>query len=511
MGGMAGPGVPNQGLVGQGMGGQAMLGQGMIPAAMGAPNSALAAPYGTVTCYICGKTGHYLRNCWQAANRQRSEDDQEMRELLKKIAKRGEEEEKRRLREAEEARRREEIEKREGDKLREEEAREAKLEVTIVRILSQRKEPLMITPAPQQVEESKKQSPCTKARMLREIRSYIAESDEDSEEVKIEVEKLVEAFENRKKQKKSSAIVREATNRMVRKRATPKKGKEKVVKSEEVADDFATPKKACPTECTSEGVVEFTLSQTKVLSALKAGDIRKICDREGVQYIVKDQAIGEIVRCGVQLAYEGFFYVRKQQTSTAKQGGAVLNDPSTTRNSLKIRIARVVKEKFGVDIRRRLYVKIPFSAQVDLGLVRDLVVKVITASVKDIAIRNLVIEKLSMVKTKGRTVASLIHNYRKKIEARHDQCACSGLVAERYQGHIRARIDTFQGVHRFVCNARNVTCGWSMTSELLVEAIHRAVPKIWRSNMDYLACDEVGRCFSRQVTGCMALAEKQVV
>ncbi|GBG75164.1 hypothetical protein CBR_g19677 [Chara braunii] len=250
-----------------------------------------------------------------------------MKELFRKIVRKEEEVEERTRRHAEEVKKRKKVERRESEKLREEQAREAKLEATIVRILSQRKELRMITASTQPAAENKKRSPTSKARMLREIQSYIAESDDDSEEVKLEANKLIEALENRKRGKRTTTVFRAATSQ-VEKKKTPviRKGKEKEKAAEaEVAECFKTPMKTCPAEGSSEGLVDYTLTQAKQLSSLKAPEIRKLCDREGVEYIVEDQAVQELVRCRTRLAYEGFFERKVQVTPTTKRASEDLD------------------------------------------------------------------------------------------------------------------------------------------------------------------------------------------
>ncbi|GBG90050.1 hypothetical protein CBR_g50143 [Chara braunii] len=163
----------------------------------------------------------------------------------------------------------------------------------------------MMGSAPQPATESKKRSPRSKSRMLRDIRNYIAESEDDSEEVKIEADKLIEALEYRKKHRASVVGSRAATSWVVKSPVT-RKGKAKVVETAVVDQVFETPKKTCPAEASSEGLVEYALSQSNELSGLKAKEIRKLCDREGVEYVVKGQAVQELVRCWVKLAYEGF-------------------------------------------------------------------------------------------------------------------------------------------------------------------------------------------------------------
>ncbi|GBG60367.1 hypothetical protein CBR_g4325 [Chara braunii] len=290
-----------QGGIGQAMGGlgpinRAMQWMGVAGQQGAAPGSGVAAQYGVVTCYICRKNDHYARNCWQATNRQRPEEDNsEIREILLRIGRREKEEEERKKREIDKVKRKEE-ERREGEKLREEQAREAKLEATIVRILTQQRASLMVSPTPLAGSGIKKKSPRSKARMLRDITSYIAESEDDSDEVKKEAEKLIEAQESQRKPKGGAAFMRAAVS-WAKKVPTPRIDKAQMDNLSPSDEGFVTPKKACPAECSSEGLVNFALSQTKLLSAMRAGEIRKICGKEGVVYVKKDVSIQEIVRC----------------------------------------------------------------------------------------------------------------------------------------------------------------------------------------------------------------------
>ncbi|GBG90061.1 hypothetical protein CBR_g50154 [Chara braunii] len=506
-------GMGGHGMVGHGMAGQGLMGQGMPGSPLAGPNSGPAA-YGTVTCFICGKTGHYSRNCWQAASKQRPEEDQEMKELLRRIAKREKEEEETKQREIEETRKKEEEERREGEKLRDEEAREARLEATIVKILTHRKLAIQIPTVEQPSVDSRKRSPWTKARMIQEIRNYIAASDDESDEVRDETEKLVEALEKLKwKNKKKSPIVGKTTSRTVRKKAPQRKGKAQVTEEDGNGEGFLTPKKVGPAGGSSEDLVEYALSQTRALSAMKATELRRICDEEGVKYIVKEQAIEQIARCRTKLAYEGFFermYKLSSRKLVALYRTAGLFSSSTTRNCLKNRISRVLKQKFGVKVRRRLYVRIPYSVQVNLSAVRDFMTKVITISVPDEAIRTLVIERMRMVKTKGRTVANIIHNYKKKLQNGEEKCTCSRSLLQRFQGHVRTRLDEIRGVHRFVLNSRNVMCGRAVNTVELLEAIIKVIPKTWRKNLLQLSGADVRRCVREQMTSPSAVTEQEV-
>ncbi|GBG92246.1 hypothetical protein CBR_g55015 [Chara braunii] len=561
------------GNVGGGMGGS--LG-GIGGTGMSNPGGTTASPYGVVTCFICGKTGHYSCNCWQAASRQQPGEDPEMKELLRRIVKREKDEEERKSREKEEEKRKEEEERRESEKLREAEAREA---ATIVRILSQRQVPAMITPASQPVvigspshaaTDSKKRSPRSKARMLREIRSYIAESDDESDEVKEEAEKLIEAIESRKKGKKSTTILRAAASRVTR---TPRKDKTRQATGGDVTDVFETPKKVGPAECSCEGVLEYALTQARALSDLKAPDLKKICDREGIDYIVKEQAIDDIARCRTRLAYEGFFD-RDQATPSSKHASdihgrfgesdiiigtdrrrlrAVRTElvlgcnfritklavtPTTvqrnkrylrnliaepwrmrqlyrlsssrltslyrtvglfsrisTRNTIRLKIERVVRGNFGIDIRRRLVLKVPFSSDIVMRSIREIMMKVISASVKDHDIASLVLERMRLVMTKCKTVGGVVQNYRRALDNKQDSCTCADFYLARHEGHVRVRLDEISGIHQFVHNSKNVTKGRTTTVSQLVELIVRAIPKTWRASLLGIAYEDFRSCY----------------
>ncbi|GBG73859.1 hypothetical protein CBR_g17570 [Chara braunii] len=300
----------------------------------------------------------------------------------------------------------------------------------------------MIAPPPTAITESKKRSSRSKARMLREIRSYIAEFEDDSEEVKEEAEKLIDALEKRKKvcKKETAATPRTMVGRVMKRNPTPKNTKAQVQEEPVDEDEFQTPRKVCPAAGSGEGMIEYALTQSRALSALKAAEVRKICDQEGVVYVVKDQAVADIVRC-----------------------------------------------------------------------LRDLAVKIISLSVKDEAVRSLVIERFRLVRLKGRAVGSIIHNYREVLTQRRDQCTCSPFHLERHQGHVRVRLDDVPGVHRFVQNSRNVTAGRTLTGYQLMEWVVKSIPKAWRKQVLSITQEEISCCFAPAEPRVSALTELEVV
>ncbi|GBG69342.1 hypothetical protein CBR_g4039 [Chara braunii] len=101
---------------------------------------------GVVSCYICGKVGHYARNWWAAGSGRQpvqqqpiqpmaavDDETKEMREYFREKIRKRKLDEERREREEEERRRKEEENRREQERLREADAREARLEAKLGR------------------------------------------------------------------------------------------------------------------------------------------------------------------------------------------------------------------------------------------------------------------------------------------------------------------------------------------------------------------------------------------
>ncbi|GBG81260.1 hypothetical protein CBR_g31932 [Chara braunii] len=279
---------------------------------------------GTIICHICGKPDHYARNCWQEGNRPPTQPDQEtneMREYYRRAIQREREDSERKAKDEWERRRLEDEQRKESEKLREAEAREARLEATIVRMLSQHnKGQYAITTGSPPV---KKKSPRTKMKMLKEIRSYIDESEEDSEEVREEAGKLADAIESRKKAGKKKRVYEVDTNlstdgrngdltRDTRRKSSEAAATKRAsltplgIGEEGREEELKTPLKGLSAACSSEGVLEYALELHRRLSAKKVPELRKICSKEGIPWSKRDNVICELVRCRTRLVYEGF-------------------------------------------------------------------------------------------------------------------------------------------------------------------------------------------------------------
>ncbi|GBG70718.1 hypothetical protein CBR_g8017 [Chara braunii] len=266
------------------------------------------AQMGLGACHLCGKYGHYARNCRAAGNgrppqqfqQQQSapamdEETNEMKAYFRKKMLKQKVEEEKRERDREEQRRKLEEEKTEADRLREAEAREARLEARLVRLVNQHTKSVNTGI----VQVTKKKSPKTKAQMLQEICSYIDESDDESDEVREEAGRLIDAIERRKGKRKVDC-------RKALSAAKPRTTRAFPIVIEDVRDNVHTPpsKKKCTGDETSGGeMLDFVIEMHRSLLAKKAPELKKICNEEGIEWTRKDQAVSEIVRCRPKLAF----------------------------------------------------------------------------------------------------------------------------------------------------------------------------------------------------------------
>ncbi|GBG78216.1 hypothetical protein CBR_g26249 [Chara braunii] len=570
---------------------------------------------GGVSCYLCGKTGHYARNCWAGGNGRPppaqptvasaigDEETREFREYLREKIKKKKLEEERREREEEERRRREEENRKEQERLREAKVREAKLEARLVKLLAQHNK----VGVQGSSSISKKKSLRTKARVLREITSYLEESEDDSEEVREEAGRLVAAIERRKGKKR----VTDDEARVSKIRCVKKGMREDPVKIEEEEEEVRTPPRDQNGEEEQE-ILDFAIELHRYLSEKKVPELQKLCNREGIEWSKRDTAIGELVKCKAKLAYGEFAekgkgrgpevkrkkrrkgkrergrrkfnalggvllkfndqvslievvkemegkggdrwitstggdmwinrwrVVRRKIEETTlwvdgkeapikacksllEEGGTyqvgkvaimpsgiehrkfvlrdVLRQPwkvrglykkraqelialfrtgsrfghRKTRNRIKNVVNRVVRRKFGAEIRRRPCVKVPFSPELKMGEIREVAGEMIRGGGLDVHVAGFVAGRVRVVTTKKASVGMLLHNPWKYAEMEEVFCSCEGMHLPRYDDHVRVRLDDISELPRFIWNSRNVTKGDAMSPAKLEKCIWEGV------------------------------------
>ncbi|GBG72714.1 hypothetical protein CBR_g12282 [Chara braunii] len=517
------------------MANQAHLGQlpatfyaGAIPAVNTPANQ-----QGMVSCYLCGKLGHYARNCWSAGNgrppaqqfqqqQQPIQKDEiiEMKAYFRKKIQKQKMEEERREKEIEERRRREEEDRKEADRIREAEAREARLEARLVRLMSQHTNSVSIAASPVVV---KKKYPRSKARMLREITSYLDESEDESEEVREEASRMVDAIEKRKGKRR----IVEGEGRISTVCASATKASPIVV--EDIPDEIRTPparKGKNDNEASCGEVLDFVIELHRKLSAKKAPDLRKMCNEEGIEWTKKGEAVGELVVRGKvgksvimirgerkklkkckQMLERGttFAMVIKITSSAIEHRRNILRDmvrqpwrirdmyrkkssellalyrtASTfgrkiTRNHLKVRIAKIVCVVHGIEVRS---VKIPFSPSINTREVSEVTARAIGQIITDTHLRVYVTKRVQVVFWKCAIVGQLIHNQRICTSAEEVRCMCGRMEWPWERGHVKVRLDDISGVPSFLKNSRNVTCGDVASIPVLRDCILAAL-KTW--------------------------------
>ncbi|GBG65471.1 hypothetical protein CBR_g51066 [Chara braunii] len=444
-----------------------------------------------------------------------------MKECIRKKIRKRKADLERKEKEEEEKKRSEEENRREQDRLKEAEAREARMEARLVRLLAQhtktvdRGESLV----------GKKKSPKTKARMLREIRSYLVESDDDSEEVREEAGKLIEAIEKRKGKRREVVGGVVSRNQRQGLRNDP-------VKIEE-DDEVRTPavgRGGVGPDVANNDMLDFAIEMHRHLSGKKVPELRKLCNREGIEWSKRDVAIGELVRCKAKLAYGDF--VENGRISSIFERKNVLRDlmkrpgnirkiyklgseeivnlyrtaglfsEKKTRNHLRYMISNVARRKYGVEVRRRPCMKIPFSTTIRLGEVRRIATAALTQVLPDKYIRSFIGRRVRVVLKKRITVGGVLHNHWSFAEKSVGICVCQDLDLPRIEGHVQVRIEHIPGVPTFVVNSKNITKGVGLSGMMVAECIKEGLRPWSKGKVLHLDQDEIGRCVEARRADC---------
>ncbi|GBG69391.1 hypothetical protein CBR_g4084 [Chara braunii] len=162
-----------------------------------------------------------------------------------------------------------------------------------------------------------------------------------------------------------------------------------------------------------------------------------------------------------------------------------------TRNYLKNAITKIVRRKFGVEIRRKPCVKIPFSPGIRIGEVSSVAACMLSQTLPDKNISAFVGKRVRVVFKKRITVGGVIHNHRLFAEMGEAECTCQGLDLPRVGGHVKVRLENVGRLPAFVTNSKNITKGYDATVGMLEECIREGLEpwsmrKIIRVNHEML-------------------------
>ncbi|GBG80779.1 hypothetical protein CBR_g31335 [Chara braunii] len=175
-----------------------------------------------------------------------------------------------------------------------------------------------------------------------------------------------------------------------------------------------------------------------------------------------------------------------------------------SRTSLKLKIAKVIREKYGEDIRKHPLVKIPFSPNVKTGKVRELAVMSVGRVIPDASMRRYICGRVRVVLMKRKTVGDVIW-------MKHDAagCTCVGLDLPRVQGHVKARIDDINYASGFLHNSRNITKGRERIQNI-VKGIKEAAGPWAKGKEVIMKEDDIHACWEKKSDNQVGMTEDQV-
>ncbi|GBG58922.1 hypothetical protein CBR_g24273 [Chara braunii] len=117
-----------------------------------------------------------------------------------------------------------------------------------------------------------------------------------------------------------------------------------------------------------------------------------------------------------------------------------------TRGRIKTIVARVIRNKYGSEVRRRPCVKIPFSPTVKIRAVMEVAAGLIVQGGMDPEIARFVDGRIRVVEKKRPAVGMVIHNQWECAEGEGVECTCRGFDLSRSEGHVKVRINEVKDV-----------------------------------------------------------------
>ncbi|GBG77961.1 hypothetical protein CBR_g25892 [Chara braunii] len=266
-----------------------------------------------------------------------------------------------------------------------------------------------------------------------------------------------------------------------------------------------------PVSCTARGAVgsnnkggimQEILGTRDRLLKKDFREIKKICEERDVTYVLKEQAVRELVNLAtdgkIALAHAkqkfeigGYLWVSpivlSLLTQNARQKGKgylrqllempykrkelssmlierlmhLYNSVGTfsgknTRKAVKDFIANAVAKKAGVNVKRKITVKVQFRKKVCKREVKNVLLSKIGSCELHPAIAGLLSRKLQFVRRRNRSVSEIQCNHRILSRSTTLSCTCSEYALPRTDGHILARIGEVEAVPQLALNGKNI-------------------------------------------------------
>ncbi|GBG69622.1 hypothetical protein CBR_g4452 [Chara braunii] len=296
-------------------------------------------------------------------------------------------------------------------------------------------------------------------------------------------------------------------------------------------------------------ILDFAIELHRHLLEKKVPELRKLCNREGIEWSKRDTAIGELVkllkemgnlggRRRVITSSGGKIWADKWKTVRRKVGETMILVDHVAR---PLRLCRKLHEEEGTYQIVRIHV-LPSSIEHRKFILRDilrqpwrirdlykksaremialyhtaslfhdkksrnriktvLTAGLITQSVPDLTFGHFVAKRVRVVFRKRKTVGMIIHNHWAFAEKEVAVCTCQFFQLSRSDGHVKVRLPEVEGVPAFMRNSNNVTSGITISPHALETCIRKEIESCAGGMRIQIDQGGIERCFRRWESG----------
>ncbi|GBG59305.1 hypothetical protein CBR_g32318 [Chara braunii] len=158
-------------------------------------------------------------------------------------------------------------------------------------------------------------------------------------------------------------------------------------------------------------------------------------------------------------------------------GAAKIFSTKRSRSRAKKIVTDVVREKFGMQISRRVVTKVRYDEWIKKGEVARLVKRKIGGLPRDNVVKEMVKQRTRVVWIRGPNVGEIIHNHRRYAASGVARCCCIDSFLPKEKGHVHFRLGTWEGCPEIAKNTKNVPKDWvdecgKRVGEEIMSSIH---------------------------------------